>query len=256
MEQVVVISGAGNLGRRHLDALLKVPQRLAIYIIDPDAKALSLAKKVVEKIDPKSKHRTILISAAASVPTEVFLYISATNSNSRLGALKSILANKRKIRFAILEKVLFGRIDHLEIAEKMLARASVKAWVNCPRRTLHVYQNLRAEVSNITPLLVTVRGNDWGLFSNGIHFLDVFEFISRQKVTEIDCSKVNPNYYNSKRDGFWEFKGEMRGITMDGEIVLISDDESSGLTVTVETANKEFIINETEKKSFLGKKQV
>ena len=48
----------------------------------------------------------------------------------------------------------------------------------------------------------------------------------------------------------------MRGITMDGEIVLISDDESSGLTVTVETANKEFIINETEKKSFLGKKQV
>ena len=47
MEQVVVISGAGNLGR-HLEALLKVPQRLAIYIIDPDASSV-IGKKVVEK---------------------------------------------------------------------------------------------------------------------------------------------------------------------------------------------------------------
>ena len=59
MEKIkkIVLVGCGNIGSRHLQAIVKLKNSISIQIIEPDLKAQTLAKSRLNEIKyNKSKH--------------------------------------------------------------------------------------------------------------------------------------------------------------------------------------------------------
>jgi predicted dehydrogenase len=118
--------------------------------------------------------------------------------------------------------VLFQRDDEYIAIGDRLAAAGVKTWVNCPRRMQPGYQQLRQELQGQTPFAMRVLGSGWGLACNGIHFLDLAAFLFGRDDLQITEIALQPGVVSSKRPGFVEYFGQLRGTFGDGSTLELN----------------------------------
>jgi hypothetical protein len=208
----IAIIGAGQLGRRHLQGLLTARLDANIYVVDPGDSALAAAHvSVAEVQSPATQRKAVKYAAcAADFPRDLDLAIVATTADVRLQALQS-LCKAAAPRNLVLEKVLFQRASDYQDASDLIERHKIAAWVNCGRRMLTVYQNLREFFADDPVSRMEVFGGEWGLGCNGIHFLDLLQFLSGTGDLSIDTEGLVPGVLQSKRPGFVEFAGSLRG---------------------------------------------
>lgn len=127
----VAIIGAGNLGSRHLQALALTDIPLAVQVVDPSEKSLDVAKERWQEmpINPLVE-RVTFHKELDELNGNFDVVIVATSSKPRRAVVEKLLA-KNKVRYMILEKVLFPRLSDYEDVGRLLERHNVKAWVNC-----------------------------------------------------------------------------------------------------------------------------
>ncbi len=244
MKRSILLIGAGQLGSRHLQALALFESSCEIYVIDPFQTSLNIAKTRFEEVKGFEKHRITYISTIQELEEDRFdLAIIATNSNIRGNVIKDLL-NQSKVEFFILEKVLFQTIQVYEEINYLFKITNSKAFVNTPGRTFKLYQDLKSSLSPNEPVQMEIIGSNWGLGCNSIHFIDLFNFLTDELITDWN-NNLDANFINSKREGFKEFFGNINGQTQNGSrlnITCFLNDNPVNYSIRISTPSKRFVI--------------
>jgi len=209
--KTVSVIGAGQLGSRHLQALALSDIEILIEVVEPFDQARDVAKQRFEEMPENDNIKGIsFFSSILDLSNELDLVVVATNSDVRSDVVTDLL-NSKKVDNLILEKVLFQKEEEYLNMDKLLTKTKTKCWVNHPRRIFPFYQSLKDKLSGSKQINFSVSGGNWGLGCNGLHFLDVFEFLSSNNNTVIDNSNLEKEIVETKRKGFVEFNGMLTG---------------------------------------------
>lgn len=242
----LAIIGAGQLGSRHLQGLSQLALDCEIDVIDPSPTSLEVARQRIEEMPTNKAVRCVRYHAAIdSLPNDLDFAVIATSSDVRLGVLESLLRQAR-VRFLLLEKVLFQRFGDYAKAQDLLRRNGVKAWVNCPRRAYSIYLQIREFFKDEKLLSAQVIGGDWGLGCNGIHFIDLFAMLTGERLDSLNTDGLDRQLLSSKRKGFIEFTGTLRGSYKSGTIIEITSllGSSARLLIMLRSEQRTCILDE------------
>lgn len=240
----VVIVGAGELGSRHLQGLLKVTKEQAIYVLDPSEKSLEIAKNRAGEIN--HSHSLNFTSTWEGLPKEIDLVIVATGANVREKVVSQLL-DAHKVAHLVLEKILFQDLESYIKIEALLKKTQTPTWVNHPRRMMPHYQEIKKELDKTEEKIVfQIVGGNWGLACNGLHFIDLCSFLSGDAVKAIDFEWVDDVIHESKRANNIEFTGSLKGTMNNNNSFVITsfDGEIADITVSVATSSNRWIIQE------------
>jgi predicted dehydrogenase len=245
MKKVLII-GAGQLGSRHLQGVLKSEIDFEVYVVDPNLSSLEIAKSRASEIS-HSKHITFSESIE-NIPSKIEVVIVATNANVREQVITKLL-NTIEVQFLILEKVLFQDLEAYDTIEQLIQIKNIKTWVNHPRRMFEHYQEIKKQIQEnslqITNILAT--GNNWGLGCNGLHLLDLCAYLSNElKIETINTNQIDKRILASKRDGFIEFTGSLN-VYFENKTyaeIISNDNENSSLTIFIATQKDKWLIRE------------
>ncbi|KMT64739.1 Gfo/Idh/MocA family oxidoreductase [Catenovulum maritimum] len=242
----ILIVGAGQLGSRHLQGAVQSELALNIVVVDPSSDSLAVAKSRAEEIELGNPKTAVEYINAVSQGSEFDVVIIATTANIRYRVFKD-LVDACQIKNVVFEKVLFQKAAEYELAESLLRENNIKAWVNCPRRQNATYQSLLSLVENETSFDMTVSGNSWGLACNGIHFVDLFAYLSGTTEITLFPKLCDKSVMESKRSGFYEVLGTIECKSSNDKNMILSCDDGDSISVNVEirTPNFTILIQET-----------
>ena len=219
MHKNILLVGFGNLGKRHFQGILKLNYLINLYIIDPNL-------TFDEKKNIKKKYKNIILlktfSYIVKFKIKFDLSIISTNADIRAKILKKLLS-KNKIKNILLEKILFQKIKDYYAIHHLLKAKKIKVWVNCPRRNYDIYKFVKKNINKENNITIDVKGDNWGIGCNSIHFIDLLHYLRKFDSYKIDNNKLYKIIYSSKRKNFYEFKGDFSLITDRGDKLNISD---------------------------------
>lgn len=245
----ICLIGAGNIGSRHLQALKKVSIPLNIYVVDPSASSLRTTRARFDEILQTSKsHKVHYQNQLAALPKNIAIAIVATNADVRAKVIESLLAVS-KVQYFILEKVLFQKPGDYTKIERLLKRHHCKAWVNCTRRQIPFYLQLKDQIKN-SQIHYVVTGGNWGLASNTIHYIDYLAFLTNCYDYKINTSLLDPKPVASKRKNYLELHGHLQIHFKNGctaSIASYSENDTPCL-LSIYSPDAVYIINETDLK--------
>lgn len=251
MSQVAII-GAGQLGSRHLQGLKTSKHKFDIYVMDQSEESLNLAKERYNQVEDNNYLKNIyFVRSIDELPEELDVVIIATGSMPR-AMLTKILLKHAVVKYLILEKILFPRLEEYGEIEQLIEDKGVKTWVNCPRRLFAYYQKLHKLIDS--PFTMEVDGSNWGLCCNSIHLIDIFLYLSKEENYEISLDIKS--LIESKRKGYIEMYGSFGISTHSGCKLLLnctSDGreysariKSSKYDIIIDKKNMKMIINGEE----------
>ena len=218
----IAIIGAGQLGSRHLQGLKKANVPMNIYVLDASEESLAICEQRYNEIAENKLVEKILFTTQWNIlPENIDIAIVATGSKPRCTIIHELVENHH-CRMLILEKFLFPKMSDYDDITNLFQNNQVKAWVNCSRRYFACYQKLRDILVNDGPLTFILEGKNWGLCCNSIHQIDLFAFLSGAKKVSFDCSGIDPILYDSKRAGYIEMTGTIKGVADNGSSLQIS----------------------------------
>lgn len=225
MDRSVAIIGAGQLGSRHLQGILKSKRKFKVFVVDPDKNSILLCISRAKEIE--HSHQITYLNKLSDLPIFLNLVIVATNSNVRLNVLKDLLSHSN-VKVLVLEKVLFQSVPEYVEAKYLLSSKSSICYVNHPRRMQKGYKNLKKILKpfNHEIFEIKVYGSNWGIGCNGLHFLDLISYILTDKNIKYSSKNLAKDLIESKRKGFYEFRGSLHVKTVKGNKICITDDFS------------------------------
>lgn len=243
MKKVVII-GAGELGSRHLQGLLKLIEEQSIFVLDPSVKSLRIAEKRANEI--VHDHSVNYITDWNGLPKELDLVIVATGANVRKKVVTQLLEGF-EVKNLVLEKILFQDIESYHQIDVLLKKTETPTWVNHPRRLAPHYQEIRKNIIEAKEKVVfQIVGGNWGLACNGLHFIDLCSFLTGENVKEIDFDWVNENIHKSKRVNNIEFSGSIKGKLENNSSFIITsfNSEPSDISINISSSSQRWIIQE------------
>lgn len=252
----IAIIGAGQIGSRHLQALSQLNRTTNIQIVDPNYKSLEKARERFLQIQKnKNVQKVEYLKNIVDLSNNLELVIISTTSDIRREVIEKLLLQK-KVHYVILEKVLFQRIEDFVIVNNLLVRNNVKAWVNCPRRMIHFYKQLRSKFKEIKKVDYRVSCSNMGIGCNSIHFLDLFAFLTGQTNFVLFSDQLDPNIIMSKQPGFLEFTGTLYGTSSKGSNIAITSylKGDAPLIISINSEAIICLIREDEGKAWISEK--
>lgn len=233
----IAVIGAGELGSRHLQGLMRTDGQKELFVIDPVQASLDRAMDRAAEMGDVG-----CVSASTEVtklPDELDLAILAMNADHRLSALRALVGHS-SVRHLVLEKVLFQRLSDFDVADRLIAESGATCHVNHPRRMAVPYQELKQELTLEPRIDIHVSGGTWGLGCNALHILDIIEYLTDSCITDISFDGLDKVVHQAKRIGFVEFTGILTGRTSKGSFTIQSSDTTdTPLTTTVLTKNSQ-----------------
>ena len=247
----ISVIGAGQLGSRHLQGILRLDATCEIHVVDPSIPSLEIARQRASEVPEHTRHRLFFHQTIDALPDFLNYAIVATTADVRLPVLRVLLQN-RTVSNLLLEKVLFQRKEDYAAAGEILEEAGTQAWVNCPRRAFPIYKTLQAFFDDDILRHMDVRGGEWGLGCNAIHFIDLIALMTGGNPEQISTQFLYPYLIDSKRKGFKEFIGTLSGNCGTASFSLTAmPDISAPLLITFRGRLKSCIVDESAGRAFL-----
>lgn len=244
MSKNILIVGAGQLGSRHLQGILRYSDnKLNVFVVDKSVESLKLAELRANEIP--NTHTVYYTSNWSDIKVKTFDFVLiATNSNVREEILNYV-ADSFEIKYLLLEKVLFQDISAYDRVYKKIEKCNIATYVNHPRRMFESYHDLRNSLVE-SPKVYQYVGSNWGLACNALHFLDLFSYLANSKVVTMNFNGIDKKIINSKREGFIEFTGSVVGALEDNSnFIITSFEEQQALgTLTIFDSYNRYVINE------------
>ncbi len=238
----ILIVGFGNIGKYHFQSILDSNKAYDVTILDRSKVALKNANDTFDCSNRKIKFN--LMNTTGKLNAHYHLCIIAVPSENRLRIFKQIL-KKSKIRNFILEKFLFQKISHYKEADILIKKNKLNVWVNCWRRSFQLYKNIKVDLNNKEKYNIELKGDEWGLACNSIHFLDLFCWINNYKKLSLNCSKIDNKIWSAKRKGYIEFYGVLMGRECNNKISLsCTSGQKKRLKIKLVNNKKTILINE------------
>ena len=245
----VVLIGAGNIGSRHAQALMKLEIDVDITVFDVSAAYLYVCKARIEEIARADyKTTTHYVTGFNQLPGSVDLAIIATSSGHRLISLEKLLS-ATTCKCIILEKFLFPtKAEYKQAALLLQQHKESRVYVNCVKRMFGAYQFVKEQLDSIDGRIkMNLTGNNWGLAGNAVHYIDLFSYLTNEdqltiSLTETPFSEI----VESKREGYIELLGECKVVSAHGDEagIVSAPGEYKEIECRIEKGGKEFLIIE------------
>jgi hypothetical protein len=242
----IVIIGAGQLGSRHLQGVLRSNITASIEVVDPNAQSIKNAILRSNEINfDKNKLKATFYQNLNEISEFIDLCIIASTADKRFGIIKAVLTIS-KVQNMILEKVLFQNLSEYNVIDKLLNINGVRTWINCPRRIIKEYQDIKSQIDQEEIISMKVIGTNWGLACNSIHFLDLFNYFTESSLFSFNSSGLN-KIIPAKREGFYELLGTLTIKDKMGSNLFIqsNDSEINNFDISITTKNKLYNIKES-----------
>ena len=215
----IAIIGLGKMGRSHLSSFLNSKKLFNLFLFDNNSKILRKLQKTFRKNNK--------ISICKSYPKGVDfdLVVVATKSEERLNVIKKLLKRNR-IKYFLLEKFLFNKLDEYQKFEKIHKNSLNKTFVNVWSKKFLELINLK---KNNKIFSITVGLPEFKLLTNLIHFYEVFNILSKKKI------KVNFNSFKLKKlkNNYYDGRGE----------IILEDNNGSKMKIYSRSKNNNFYFN-------------
>lgn len=236
----IVIVGFGSIGFRYYEAInrIEIPN-IKIFIVDK--KIISIMKKhnLITKYIKTSNNLKF-------IPKKVDLCIISTTCQNRHILIKKIIS-KSDFKNLILEKPLTQSPEELHELNNILKQKK-NIWVNTDRRCENVYRFIKSKINVNNKISMKVEGNNWGICCNSLHYVDLFNFLSREHLYTIE-EKLISSWFPAKRKGFQELDNAKLKLRFGKhEMYLLSNKNSlpKNLKITIKNKKKIFYIKEKE----------
>lgn len=245
----IALIGAGQIGSRHLQGMKLFRKPCNIQVMDVSEDSLKVAEERFNQVEDDEFQGTVeFVTSLDSLSDNLDFVVIATSATYRAQIVKDLLL-KSTVGCLILEKVLFQKSeDYHEIGE-LISQKGIETYVNCPRRYFPTYQKIKGKVSFAESISMRVHGSSWRMASNGIHFVDLFQFLTGESV-HIDSHCLDQNVIESKHGGLMEVTGTFFGRSKSGKHNFSLTCLNEGvlpLQVEVYTGEKRYIIQESVK---------
>lgn len=214
---------------------------LEIHCVDPSLESIQSAKTMWTEMP---KHHEINFHRELSeLPAVNDVVIVACNSYMRRSIVETLLATKTVKNF-VLEKVLFPKLEDYKVVAELITQKGVPTYVNCPRRMYESYQAIKKKIKG--KIAFSVYGNNWGLASNTIHFLDLFCYLTGNDQLRLNTAGLDKKILASKREGYFEFSGTIQGSNAKGDCFQISSLQGDDRPLLIIIADEDnlFLIEE------------
>jgi len=244
MEFDILICGAGELGSRYLQGISKLKYNYNVYVYDVSEKSIEKAKERWDDVKKNIFFKNIFfIKTLNLIPKKIDFAIVSSISSVRADNVKSINENTY-VKYWILEKVLAQNESQIRQIESLINK-SKGSWVNTPRREMNWYNAIKPKINATNKIKVEIEGGKWGLLSNTIHFIDLVSWITDKNLIRIDSSNLNPNWFESKRQGFYETYGIINCEFENGSVLNIDcKNDDSPLIINIFEKNYSWKISE------------
>lgn len=250
----IIIVGAGQIGSRHLQALKAVKTPLDITVFDISQGSLKTAEERYSTMNTSGgKHFLKYTSTLPQNSELIDIAIIATSSGPRTEMTKKIL-DRNKMRFLVLEKILFQKKKDYDEIDELINKKRVKTWVNCPMRMMPFYSSLKNEF-NKSKITYILHGNQSGMATDIIHHIDYISFLTGSTNLKIDPSLLDKKIKPSKRASYLEITGTLI-INFDNGSQIIArcdSEENSPKLVSMFSKNIRYIVNEPEAKALVSR---
>jgi len=234
--KTIYIIGAGQIGSRHLQALKKIKTPLNIIVVDPSQSSLATAKQRYNEFKaPDSRHIVQYKGFLDNIDKIIDIVIVATSSNVRREIIEIIL-ERAKVKYLILEKLLFQKYEDYRKVEQLFRKCKAKAWVNCSMRTIPFYAKLNRQFDKCQFQYI-VSGSGFGLVTTAIHYIDHISYLTNCYDFDVDTSSLQKKLVLSKRKGFFELYGTIRVLFKNGTFGIITSYPSGDAPNQIEILN-------------------
>lgn len=246
--QNIAVVGVGALGMRHLQSLLKLKEKYVLYGVEPNDEA-------VVRIEKEFGTDVKMCGNVEDLPSDLLVCIIATTASVRRNVFER-LVNHSKVRYILFEKVLFQRKEDYEYVQTRLNELGITAWVNCARREWLSYIWLKNLLKDDVEFSISITGGHWGFCCNGIHFIDLVQYLSDEKSLNICHAIFEDKIEASKRDGYYELFGSIAGTCGKCKYFQITclDKSEAPLTITIEGSQIRIIVDESKQKVYASSK--
>jgi hypothetical protein len=246
-EKHYLIIGAGNIGFRHFQGILKSRLNFRLSVVDPDPSKFERFQCEVENLGKKNLN--IMFFRNLDFSSEyISVAIIATNSNVRPSVMEH-LNRSHKVQSTILEKLITNSIKDIDAMEELGFNQDTVS-VNYPRRIMNFYREIADNLIINTNLNFKVEGKKWNLISNTPHFIDLVEFLTGSELVKVSHIELCGDIYET-RPGFIDTTGKIVcDFSDNSKLELVSSAEdpvsNSGLVVWIKSTELTAEINEFE----------
>ena len=246
----ILLIGAGEIGSRHLQALMLLGEECNITVIDPSQKSLDTAKQRALQVNSSEENNVFYTQSLSAIKVKEFdCTIIATSAAHRYAVLESLI-EIAKTRHIIFEKILFQELDKYSKTSELLEINEIKGWVNCPMRIFPLYENFKNNYIKGNKIVhISVHGGENnGLACNSIHYIDLMNFLNNEYLEEVDTNLLDGSYIPSKRSGNIEFTGKIKYIFSKGSTLTYESKRAKVLDnlVLIKHGNITLKINENK----------
>lgn len=206
----IAIIGAGQIGSRHLQAMANLEFPAIVQLVDPSKESLFISEQRFFDVYNNNTNTITLQSYQMinELREPIDIVIVATTADTRAKVISEIIQKKR-INNMILEKFLFQKTEDFYSIQMILDEYKINAWVNCWPRSVDFYRKIKEHINLNERISVKVSGSNWGMGTNGMHFVDLFSFLTDSVDIKISECKLDKEIIDSKRSGFIEFTGKI-----------------------------------------------
>lgn len=241
----IAIIGVGALGKRHLQSMIELQNEYNIYAVEANEDMLAHLK---------TEFQSVAFSKSINeLPVDLGFVVIATNSNVRRSVFEQLISHSN-VKNILFEKVLFQKDEDYYYVQGKLKELNIKAWVNCARREWNAYKRLKEELGEASEMHFIASGGEWGIGCNGIHMLDLVEYLSNDTVSNISVSELENGLYESKRKGYYEFYGHITGNAgkCRGFDLICMKDSKLPFSIEIVTDKKRYIIEEYKNRCLIS----
>jgi len=223
MGKRILVAGTGNIGKRFLQAIhtVGVGSDVVCYCYDTSVSALENVSDFLQSCGLEDTTNKVqdyqdfldLINSAS-------LVIIATTAKGRIDLLLDVL--ERQPRYLIIEKPVTQTEAEYETLLRKCNTLGTAAYVHYHLRFQPYVEKIKTQVDQSKPLHVSVTLPGNGMACNGIHFIDLFLWLSSAEQYVIDGMSFR-GIYEQKRRGFWDLYGDLSIKTNRGDLGRIDN---------------------------------
>ena len=248
LKKNITLVGCGNIGSRHLQALIKLQDMVVINVVEPRRNAQKTAKTLIRQEKIKNLPTINWFQNISEINQKSDLVIIATNSKGRSDLIIQLL-DQGNDRFLIEKIVCQSKSEYIKLISKM-KKYKAKSWINTPRRYFESYQKIKKLLGSNNLVLNADAGN-LGLGSNAFHLLDLFSWFTNDYNIILNGNYLNNKILPNKRGkDFVEFSGTLIGKSKNNNFLSITFhlNENIPFTLMITNKNMKIILNETDSK--------
>ncbi|XP_006819508.1 uncharacterized protein LOC102805586 [Saccoglossus kowalevskii] len=182
-----------------------------IVVVESFKQSLDRAKSIYDnepKANASSRVTYLQLIDDITIGSAFDVCIIATASPPRRKVIESLL-ERCKIKHLIIEKVLFQTAKDHEDVQAMFIQSGVNAYVHLQWCAIPMYKYMKDHIKG--PVNLHIHGQGWGLCCNSIHLVALASYLNDSQDVRIDGSGLKPGYQESKRKGFVEVFGTLKG---------------------------------------------